>query len=165
MNIGLVAKFQERLEVSRGNAIWRVIGFIFLLSCFIGIISVSAIFFPYTASFKEEISLLHGHHIQVRELYPVLKTGIFKEGQEEFSKVKEVNKRKFLELMKGNETFLCLYREKILYLTKIGDGLVYYCNHAIPVSENYLIHTETVQNGHLVREMKKYTGRVVALFA
>lgn len=54
----LVSKFQERLHVSRVNAIWRVVGFLFLSFCFAAIIGIGVISFPNIARFIEKIPLL-----------------------------------------------------------------------------------------------------------
>ena len=91
--LALVSKFGEELDVSRTNAIWRVIGFFFLSTCFVAIIAFFFALFPYTASFTEEVVLLPGNHIQVQQIL---------DGEV------VVEKAQFLEMAKGNTTFVAL---------------------------------------------------------
>ena len=66
--MNIVRLFQERLAVSRENAIWRIIGFISLSVGFMAIIACAVIFFPYTTSLREEIPLLDGNHTEVSKV-------------------------------------------------------------------------------------------------
>lgn len=148
----LVNKFQERLDVSRRNAVLRVIGFVSLSVCFVAMIfALSYIISLYTYNFKEEIPLLSGEHIQVKFLNGDV----------------SVDKEKFTELMKkgegkfSNEIFVCLDGERIVYMTKVA-GLKYIYEHIVPVSHNlfllpsedYLIRFQRIQDGFVVREIK-----------
>ena len=86
------------------------------------IFALSYIIFLYTYKFKEEIPLLSGEHIQVKFLNGDV----------------SVDKEKFMETMKGNETFVCLDGEKIVYMTKVAD-LKYLYEHVVSVSHNLFL--------------------------
>lgn len=51
----LISKFQERLSVSKENAIFRIVMMFTFIACFIAIIVVTLINFPYKKSFETKI--------------------------------------------------------------------------------------------------------------
>ena len=54
--MNIVAKFQERLDIGRGEAIARVIVFIFLSICFVATAVAPFLIFPYKTNIKEKNS-------------------------------------------------------------------------------------------------------------
>lgn len=132
---GLIEKFEERLEVSKGNAIWRIIGFISLSVGSMAIIACAVIFFPYTISLREEIPLLDGNHTEVSKV----NGDVF------------LDKDSFIKLM--NKSFVFLNEESITYMTK-SDGISYCYEHIVPVRYRYHIQSQQIQGGLVVREIK-----------
>lgn len=132
--MNIIRLFEERLEVSRGNAIWRVISFISLSVGFIAIIACAVIFFPY--SFREEIPLLHGKHTEVLKVNADI----------------VVDKDNFIKMMK-DKTFVSLDRNTITYMTKF-DGISYCYEDIVPIGCRYYIQSQRIQGGLVVREMK-----------
>jgi len=143
--LALVPKFQKRLKVSRVNAIWRVIGFLFLSVCFVAVIALAATFFPYTASFNEEVPLLPGNHVQVEKIL---------DGEV------QVNRAQFLEIAEGNTTFVSLEEETIFYMTKVA-GVSYRYEQTISHPWNYLVSSQKIQNEILVREINRNVGAMI----
>ncbi len=144
--LALVPKFQERLEVSRANAIWRVIGFLFLSACFVVVIVLAATFFPYTASFTEEVSLLPGNHIQVEE---ILDGEVL------------LNGAQFLEIAQGNTIFVSLGEKTITYMAKVA-GVSYRYDQVVPLRWNYFVSSQKIQqNEILVREINRNVGVMI----
>lgn len=146
--MNMVRLFQERLDVSRGEAIWRLIGCFSLLACFgATIFALSYVSLLYTYNFKEKIPMLHGRYTKVELLNGDV----------------TVDKEKFTELMKkgegkfSNEIFVCLDRERIVYMTKV-EGLKYlYYEQIIPVSHYHPIlfqQTQQIKDGFVEREIK-----------
>lgn len=134
--MNIIRLFEERLEVSRGNAIWRVIASIFLSASFIAIIACAGIFFPYTASFREEIPLLHGNHTEVSKVNADV----------------VVDKDNFIKIMK-DKTLVSLNGDTITYMTK-SDGMSYCYEDIVSVGRRYHIQSQRIQGGLVVREIK-----------
>ena len=142
--LALIPKFQERLGVSRANAVWRVIGFLFLSACFVATIALVVIVFPYTAGFTEKIPLLPGDHTQVQK---ILAGEVL------------VNRAQFLQIAEGNTTFVALGTETIFYMTKVA-GVSYRYDQdiqAIPLRFhwNYFVSSQQIQNEMVVREINR----------
>ena len=141
--MNIVARFQERLEVTKGNAICRVIAFIFCCILFLGVLTCSIVFFGYDAKFEQKTPLLPGNHIEVES---ILNADVF------------VDKAKFLEVMNGNETFVLFsmrasWYEDVFYMTNRA-GLKYVYKQIIPVPDGYWIKSQKIQNGFLVNNIE-----------
>ena len=136
---GLVRIFQERLQVSRRNAICRIIAFIFCCVLFLAVLACSAIFFTYNAKFQEKTLLLPGNHIEVKNI--LLDADFFVDGAQ------------FMSKMEGNETFVLLSKkeEAVYYLTKARWKYIY--KQIIPVPNGYWISSQQIKNGFVVSEI------------
>ena len=143
--LALVPKFQERLDVSKANAIWRVIGFIFLTVCFVATIAVAATFFPYAASFTEEVALLPGNHVQVQQ---ILDGEVL------------VDRAQFLEIAKGNTTFVAPGEKAIVYMAKVA-GVSYRYDQTVHLRYGYSVSSQGIQNGMVIREINRSTGLMI----
>ena len=143
--MGLVEKFQEKLEVSRKEAVARVIVFTVLSLCCLAVIAIVAIGFPYAGSYNETVALLPGDHVQVKE---ILDGEVL------------VDEAKFLQVAKGNTTFVELGEETIVYLTKVA-GVSYRYEQTVPLRDGYKVSTQHVEGGTAVREINRKTGSMV----
>lgn len=147
--LALVSKFQERLEVSKANAIWRVIGLLIILACAVAVVMVAAIGFPYASSFTDEIPLLPGNHIQVSK---ILDGEVL------------VSKAQFLQTAVGNMTFISLEKHQeqytIVYMAKVA-GVSYRYEQDAPVRYNYVVPNQQIQNGRLIREIDRNTAGMI----
>lgn len=132
----LVSMFRQRLGVSKGNAIWRVIGFLFLPICFVVTIIVAVTFFPYSESLTEEIALLPGNHIQVQQ---ILDGEVL------------VDRAQFLKMAKGNPIFVASGEMTIVYMTKVA-GVSYRYNQDTPLHLRYFVSSQKIRNGMLIKE-------------
>ena len=149
---GLVKKFQDRLEVSRENAIWRIIMFIFLSICFVTTLATAVLFFPSRSSFREEIPILS---------LPL--SGIYTQTPaREIHGDVEVDKDKFIEMAKGNQISVYLYGNGIIYTTKVAGLLYCYKQIIAPVDRWYFIHSHRVQDGFVIREIKRNIVRFIS---
>ena len=140
--MNIVAKFQERLEITKRNAICRVIAFIFCCILFLGVLTCSIVFFGYNATLEQKTPLLPGNHIEVES---ILTADVF------------VDKAKFLEVADGNETFVLFstrgWYGYVFYMTTNQSGLKYVYKQTISVPDGYWIMDEKIQDGYLVNEI------------
>lgn len=146
--LALVPKFQERLNVSKANAIWRAIGFFSLVACSVATIAVVFTFFPYAASFTEEVPLLPGNHIQVQK---ILDGEVL------------VNKTQFLQTAEGNTTFVSSEEKTIVYMAKVA-GVSYRYDQTVPLRYGYFVSSWQIQNGIVVREINRSKGMMIVTY-
>jgi hypothetical protein len=136
----LVQKFQERLEVSRKTAMWRVIEFFIILFCTLAAISLAIILFPYAGGFTEKFPLLPGNRIQVAK---ILDGDVLVEDENEF-----------LRLAEKNVIFFSLGGNAIEYMTKVS-GISYRYDQTIPLSSAYFVFSKKVTGNQVIRKIKR----------
>jgi len=146
--MSLVKKFQERLSISREMAIWRVIGFLFILACCVAVVVIAIADFPYAASFTEEVSLLPDNHVQVSK---ILDGEVL------------VGRDQFLQVAEGNTVFIALGEETITYMTKVAGVSYRYNKILTPVRHVYSV-SQQIKNGMVVREMERNTGIMIMTY-
>lgn len=152
--IGLVKKFEEKLEVSKRNAIGRVIAFIFCCVVFVTILVYSFVSIAYPPEFETieyKIPLLFGNS-NIIETEEILNGDII------------LNKETFIHIMKDNDIFVSLGRENIIYMINVS-GLKYVHKQIIPVRPGYFIFSGHIQNGYVVIKMKFDAHRMSLLHA
>ncbi|MBM2817791.1 MAG: hypothetical protein HW401_381 [Parcubacteria group bacterium] len=138
--LGLVGKFQQKLQVSRRNAIWRVIAFIFCCVLFLAI-AVCPFILSYNGKDEVKTLLLPCNYIEVEE---ILNADFF------------VDRAQFMSMPKieGNETFFSFSKkEEVVYYLTTKAGLKYVYKETIPVPSGYFISSQGIQNGFLVSEI------------
>ena len=143
----LVSKFQQRLGISRGEAIRRVTIFCFFGVAFVAIIALAILFAPYHG-FTEKTPLLPGDHILVEK---ILDGDCL------------VSEADWLRLAEGSTTFVSGKVGAIVYMTKV-DGIVYRYDQAIPDYFRYRIASQKVSDGMFVRELVAYKLIAVVAF-
>ncbi|OGY27502.1 MAG: hypothetical protein A2Z42_03700 [Candidatus Woykebacteria bacterium RBG_19FT_COMBO_43_10] len=145
----IVATFERKLECSRAEAIWRMIGLPIFLIAAIAVVGIAAAFFPYKSSYKQQIPALPGDHFQASE---ILDGEVL------------VNESQFLELASGNQTFIAPGKYDVSYMVKVG-GISY--RYDQPTSHNslrYNVGTQQVQDGVVIRELRRDPIVMVLLF-
>jgi len=145
----LVEKFQERLQVSRKNAIWRVLGFFFFVTCAIATIAIVFVIFPYTAKFTEEIPLLPGgSYVKVEK---VLKADVL------------VNQSLFLRMAEGNPAFISFGEKFISYVVKVA-GVSFRYDQDICSYGGYFVSSQQIKGETLTREVRRDTLRMIVFY-
>ncbi len=147
--MNLVQKFQKELDVSKVNAVWRVIGFFFLSACFVATIVVPFVIFPRPSSFTEEVPLLPGNHVQVSK---ILDGEVL------------VGKTQFLQVAEGNTTFVSLEENGITYMTKVAGVSYRYDQAAVPRFPYVVSSQQIQQKGLVVRQMSRDTHDTVMIY-
>lgn len=143
--MGLIQKFEERLEVSRNNAVFRVFAFLVCCALFVAVLAFAALNFPYAGAYTEKVALLPGNHIQVKE---ILDGEVL------------VDKENFLRIAAKNESFVALGDKAIVYMTKPA-GVSYRYNQLIPLRNDYFVSSQKIEDGMAVREIKRSLGMTV----
>lgn len=127
----LISKFQERLSVSRENAIFRVVMMFTFIACFIAIIVVTLINFPYKKSFETKI-LIPNRNYEV--VVDITEQGI------------ELKEKKFYDQLSLNDTvFVCVksYGTATFMVNKSGKS--FYFKKEL-TSGNFFDSTYNVKN-------------------
>ncbi len=141
----LVTLFQEKLDVSVKNATYRVIGVVVVLICAVATLVATISTFPFASNLTERISLLPGNYTQVDEI---------RDGDV------MVNTAQFLQVAKGNTSFVSLGNRAIVYMTKVG-GVSYRHEDAIGWYFSYYNTSSHIENGVLIRERERSVGEMI----
>ena len=145
----LVATFERKLECSNDEAFWRVVELFFIPVVMGGVIAVVAFFFPYQSSYTQEFPVLPGDHVQASK---ILDGEVL------------VDREQFLELAKGNQTFIAVGDSDIRYMVK-EDGVSYlYVQSAGHDGMRYYVGNHEIQDNVVVRELQRDMASMLALF-
>jgi hypothetical protein len=146
-SLALVPLFQEKLNVSKTEAIWRVIGILVLSLFALAIAAAVIINFPIHSSFTQTIPLLPGNHVQVSKILD----GEVLVGHDQF-----------LQVAQGNPTFVSPGDDAIVYYTKAG-GVAYRYEEKVHLGPPYTVSSR-IENGMVIRNMERDTLGMVLVF-
>lgn len=136
----LVGTFQARLQISRGEASWRVVGFCLFSIAVLAVIAATAAFFPRQGSYSDRIPVLPGQHTQVSQ---ILDGEVL------------VERDQFLQLAKGKEAFIALGDGAISYMVKVDNVSYRHDQNAGYDKIRYGIGSQTIHEGVVVRELHR----------
>lgn len=137
--MSLVQKFEEKLEVSRKNAIMRIAVLFFLILCFFAAIAYGVMNFPYAGGYAETVDLIPGNPVEVQKIL---------DGEV------MVGKPQFLAAVGRNTTFVALGDDTIVYMAK-SAGISYRYVQDVPLKRFYFLSSQQIQDGKVVREIHR----------
>lgn len=153
--LSLVAKFQKELDVPKGEAIFRVIMFLLLLACFVAVVVLIFVYFPYTGTFTQKVPLLPGDHVEVKKIL---------DGEVLLSR------DQFLKKAKGNKVFVAFedgterINKSIIYMTKT-EGMTYRYDQPLPnIGICDRVASRSFKNGMAFRKISRDVVFVIVIF-
>jgi len=142
----LISLFMERLGITKISAIKRIIGIAIVLLLAVAAVIGFLFIFPYASKISIQTELITDNHIQVSE---ILNGDVL------------VDKDYFLEISKGQQTFISLNNSTISYYFK-KDGISYRYNQQVFYdSNNYYIADRNIKDSVLFVNLKRNTIVIV----
>lgn len=151
----LISKIQKELEVSKGNAIFRVIMMDIFIVTFVAITIITFISFPYHSSQPAvKLTLPHGNYEVVQN---ISEQGI------------QLDEKQYYSMLPSNETtFVCVKENgtSIFMFNKNGIPFYYKKNvveYGSCFSLSYIISNVSIDNDVLIAEQKRFNTIMILL--